>query len=105
MSKEMDNSLCFGLGLLAGVVCGIVAGVVCAPKSGEETRAELADKANKIKNNLPEKMEKAKQKGLDSIEQTKASIENIIEDIQSSLKAKKMADAKIRESQSLKEQQ
>ena len=52
MSKEMDNSLCFGLGLLAGVVCGIVAGVVCAPKSGEETLADLADKANKIKNNL-----------------------------------------------------
>ena len=50
-------------------------------------------------------MEKAKQKGLDSIEQTKASIESLIEDIQSSLKAKKMADAKIRESQSLKEQQ
>ena len=105
MSKETDNSLCFGLGLLAGVVCGIVAAVVCAPKSGEETRAELLDKANKIKDNMPEKIEKAKQKSMASIEQTKVTIENIIEDIQSSLRAKKMASAKLKEAQSLKEQQ
>jgi len=104
MSKETDNSLCFGLGLLAGVIGGIIGGILFAPKSGEETRAELMEKANKIKENLPEKVETAKKKGLSSIEQTKASIENIIEDIQGSLKAKKMALAKEKESQSLKQQ-
>lgn len=102
MSKETDSSLCFGLGLLAGVVGGIITAVLVAPKSGEETRADLVDKAIKIKNNLPGKIECAKKKSINSIENTKASIENIIEDIQNSLKAKKMANAKIKESESLK---
>ncbi len=103
MSKEIDNSLSFGLGLLAGVVGGIIAAVMYAPKSGEETRADLVDKAIKIKNNFPQKIEGAKKKSLRSIEHTKASIENIIEDIQDSLRAKKMANAKEMEAKSLKE--
>ena len=104
MSKERDNSISFGLGLLAGVVGGIIAGVICAPKSGEETRADLADKVMQIKDNFPKKVECAKKKSLRSIEQTKASIENIIEDIQGSLRAQKMANAKKMEAKILKEQ-
>lgn len=104
MSKETDNSLCFGLGLLAGVIGGIVAGILYAPQSGEKTRAELMEKAQQIKDNLPEKVESAKKKSLNTIEHTKASLESIIEDIQDSLKAKKMADAKVKEAQSLKQQ-
>ena len=99
MSKEMDTSLCFGLGLLAGVVGGIVAGVLLA-KSGDDTRADLVDKVVKIKENLPRKIERAKEKSIRSIEETKASIENIIEDIQDSLKAQKLATAKEKEAKS-----
>ncbi len=104
MSKEMDTSISFGLGLLAGVVGGIVAGVLLAPKSGDEARADLVEKATKIKENFPKKIEHAKKKSLRSIEKTKASIENIIEDIQDSMKAQKMASAKEKEAKSLKEQ-
>lgn len=100
MSRENDNSLCFGLGLLAGVVGGIIAGVLYAPKSGEETRADLVEKAKKIKENIPEKIDTAKKKSINSIEHTKASIENIIDDIQNSLKARKMASAKEKEAES-----
>lgn len=102
MSKETDNSIVFGLGLLAGVVGGIIAGVMLAPKSGEETRKDLVNKAKSIKKSLPKKIESAKEKSLRSIERTTVSIENIIEDVQNSLKAKKMANAKIMESKSLK---
>ncbi|MCQ2958513.1 MAG: YtxH domain-containing protein [Candidatus Gastranaerophilales bacterium] len=102
MAKETDNSLCFGLGLLAGVIGGIIGGIFYAPKSGEETRADLIHKIKVIKNKFPKKIECAKRKSINSIEQTKASIENIIEDIQDSLKAKKLANAKIKESKSLK---
>ena len=102
MSKETDNSIVFGLGLLAGVVGGIIAGVMLAPKSGEETRKDLVNKAKSIKKSLPKKIECAKEKSLRSIERTTVSIENIIEDVQNSLKAKKMANAKIMESKSLK---
>jgi len=102
MSKNTDNSIIFGLGLLAGVVGGIIAGVMLAPKSGEETRKDLANKAKAIKKNLPKKIESAKEKSLRSIERTTVTIKNIIEDVQNSLKAKKMANAKIMESKSLK---
>jgi len=102
MSKETDTSICFGLGLLAGVVGGIIAAVMYAPRSGEETRADLIYKAKSIKNNLPQRIEKAKIKSIDSIEHTRVHIENIIEEIHDSLKAKKMAHAKQLESEHLK---
>ena len=104
MSKDKDDSISFGIGLLAGVVGGIIAGIIYAPKPGAETRADLVDKAIKIKNNLPRKVECAKKKSLDSIDHTKASIENIIEGIQDSLRAQKMANAKLLEAKVLKEQ-
>ena len=102
MSKKVDGSISFGVGLLAGVIGGIIAGVVCAPRSGEEARADLATKAAAIKNSFPCKIDSAKKKSIRCIERTKASLENIIEDIQDSLKAKKMANAKILESKYLK---
>ena len=103
MAKEKNNSIGFGLGLLTGMIGGIVAAILLAPKSGEDTRADLATKAIAIKNNLPKRIESAKKKSIRSIERTKASLESIIEDIQDSLKAKKMANAKILESKYLKE--
>ena len=102
MSKETENPIVFGLGLLAGIVGGIIAGVMLAPQSGEETRKDLANKAQSIKKKLPQKIESAKEKSLRSIERTAVSIENAITDVQNSLKAKKMANAKIMESKSLK---
>ena len=98
MSKKADNSISFGIGLLAGVVAGIFAGIVCAPRSGEETRIDLCTKAVAIKNSFPKKIDCAKNKSIRYIERTKASLENIIENIQDSLKAKKLANAKILES-------
>ena len=38
---KKNESLCFGLGLMAGVIGGIVAAVLYAPKSGEESRKEV----------------------------------------------------------------
>lgn len=36
--SNKNNSISFGMGLIAGVVGGILAGVLYAPKSGEESR-------------------------------------------------------------------
>ena len=33
---KKDSSICFAIGILAGVIGGIAAGVLLAPKSGEE---------------------------------------------------------------------
>ena len=102
MSKKADNSISFGIGLLAGMLAGMVAGIICAPQSGEETRDDLVTKATAIKNSFPKKIDGARKKSIRCIERTKASLEKIIEDIQDSLKAKKMANAKILESKYLK---
>jgi gas vesicle protein len=103
MAKETDNSIVFGMGLLAGVVAGIVIGVLYAPKSGEETRNDLNEKMQKIKEKFPSDVEKAKEKSLQVIERTKLSIENALEDIQESMKARKMANAKDMEEKSLED--
>lgn len=102
MSKNVDNSISFGVGLLAGMLAGLTAGILCAPQSGEEARDDLVTKATAIKNSFPKKIDSAKRKSIRYIERTKASLESIIEDIQDSLKAKKMANAKILESKFLK---
>ena len=104
MPKEADTSISFALGLLAGVVGGIVGAVLLAPQSGEKTREDLMVKMKKIKNNFPKKIECAKNKSLRTIEKTKVSLENMIEDMHESIKAKKMANAKLMEAKKLKEQ-
>ena len=43
MSKD-DNSLMFGIGILAGITAGIIGGLLFAPASGEETRKKIEDK-------------------------------------------------------------
>ena len=102
MSKKADNSISFGFGLLVGMLAGLAAGIICAPQSGEEARDDLVTKVAAIKNSFPKKIDSARKKSIRCIERTKASLENIIEDIQDSLKAKKMANAKILESKFLK---
>ena len=46
MSRE-DNSLMFGIGVLAGVTAGIIAGLLMAPASGEESRKKIEEKEKK----------------------------------------------------------
>ena len=55
MSKKADNSISFGVGLLAGMLAGLAAGIICAPQSGEEARDDLVTKAAAIKNSFPQK--------------------------------------------------
>ena len=45
MSKE-DNSISFGMGLLAGILGGVVAAILYAPKSGAETREDVKNYVN-----------------------------------------------------------
>lgn len=47
-----------GVGV-AGVLLGALAGVLMAPKSGEETRADIAELAGKMKDDIMDKMSSA----------------------------------------------
>lgn len=97
MSKE-DNSVVFGLGLLAGVVGGIIAGVLMAPKPGEETRKEVEEVFVDLAQKHAPEIQEAKRQALTSIDMMKYSVEKKYNKISEILKAKQLAKAKEKES-------
>lgn len=57
--KEQDNgSAKFWLGAVLGVIAGTVAGIVIAPKSGEETRKDIAEASKKLSKNTRSRFDK-----------------------------------------------
>ena len=52
----------FAVGTLFGAAIGLLAGVLTAPKSGKETRAELKAKAEVLKGEATQKVEKVQTK-------------------------------------------
>ncbi len=96
MSKE-DNSISFGLGLLAGVLGGIALGILYAPKSGEETRKDVEKVIVDIAEKHAPEIEEAKRQALTSIDVMKYNFEKEYNKINNSIKAKQMAKAKEKE--------
>ena len=50
------------LGVIVGAVAGVVAGVLTAPKSGKETRADIAHKAEELKDQATKAVDDTKHK-------------------------------------------
>lgn len=96
MSKE-DNSISFGLGLLAGVLGGIALGILYAPKAGEETRKDVEKVIVDIAEKHAPEIEEAKRQALTSIDVMKYNFEKEYNKINNSIKAKQMAKAKEKE--------
>ena len=72
MSKE-DNSISFGMGLLAGILGGVVAAILYAPKSGAETREDIKNTVNDFaQRHAPEIKEAKKQAKLEKMENKKS---------------------------------
>ena len=57
-----ESATGFGIGLLAGAIIGVAIGFLYAPKSGQETRAMLKEKAADVREQAEDVMEKAKEK-------------------------------------------
>ena len=93
MSKE-DNSISFGIGLLAGVLGGVVAAILFAPKSGAETREDIKNCVNDFAEKHAPEIKEAKKQALESLDMMKYKIEKQYNKINSHIKAKKMAKAK-----------
>lgn len=94
MTKE-DNSISFGLGLLGGIVGGIIAGILLAPKSGEETRKEIQEAVSNVAEKYTPEVIEAKKQALTTIEMVSLKMENFYNKINSSIKNRQMAKAKI----------
>lgn len=99
MSKE-DNSISFGLGLLAGVVGGVIAAILYAPKSGEETREDVKNFVNDFAQKHAPEIKEAKKQALESLDMMKYKLEKQYNKINEHIKAKQMAKAKEKEDKS-----
>ncbi|MFH0702523.1 MAG: YtxH domain-containing protein [bacterium] len=97
MSRNSDNSVSFGIGILFGVLTGVAAGILFSPKSGEKMREELKETVNKFSKDIPSDLAKTKTVSLDMINKLKYTIEKQIVRINESIKAGKMAAAKTKE--------
>lgn len=97
MSKE-DNSVAFGVGLLAGVIGGVVAAILYAPKSGEETRKNVENAVSNLAEKYTPEIQEAKKQALTSIDVMRYRLEQQYNKINDTIKAKQIAKAKEKES-------
>ena len=74
MCKEND-SLCFGIGIIAGVVGGVIAGILLAPKKGEESCKDVKCAIENIIETQAPKVRTAKKQALEAIDLVKYKIE------------------------------
>ncbi len=93
MCKEND-SLGFGIGIIAGVVGGVIAGVLLAPKKGEESCKDVKCAIENIIETQAPKVKHAKKQALEAIDLVKYKIEKEIKKIKNAVQSEKMEKAK-----------
>lgn len=59
MSKDQNSTKKLAIGALIAGVGGYLAGILTAPKSGKETREDIVDKAEEIKDDANAQLQKA----------------------------------------------
>lgn len=79
MARESDNSaMSMALGFTVGVIAGLAAGILLAPKSGKETRDQIAQKAQETYGKAQEvtknTVNEAKDKATTVANKTKAAV-------------------------------
>lgn len=94
MCKEEKSSICFGLGLLAGVLGGIAAGILFAPCPGEEMRGKVKDTVCDLAEKYSPEVQEAKKQALESIDLLKYNLEKQYKKFANMLKSKKLRRAK-----------
>lgn len=94
MCKKEEGSFGFAMGILAGVLGGIVAGILLAPKSGEESRKELKQTFDELKEKYSPEIVQAKEQAMCAIKSSKEKIEEAYTKFNDYLKAKQLAKAK-----------
>ena len=93
MCKKDDN-FGFAMGILAGVVAGVVAGVLYAPKPGKESREELKETIDNLREKYSPEVIKAKEQAINAIKSSKDKIEEAYNKFNDYLKARQLAKAK-----------
>ena len=94
MCRKEDNSFGFAMGILAGMVGGVIAGILFAPKSGEESRKELKETIDELKEKYSPEIVQAKEQAMNAIKGSKEKIEDAYQKFNDYLKARQLAKAK-----------
>ena len=94
MCNKKDNSFGFAMGILAGVIGGVIAGILLAPKSGEESRKELKETIDNLREKYSPEVLQAKEQAISVIKGSKEKIEEAYSKFNDYLKAKQLAKAK-----------
>ena len=89
-----DDNCGFAMGILGGVVAGVIAGVLFAPKPGKESREELKETIDNLREKYSPEIIKAKEQALDAIKSSKDKIEDAYNRFNDYLKARQLAKAK-----------
>jgi len=93
MCKKDDN-FGFAMGILGGVVAGVIVGVLFAPKPGKESREELKETIDNLREKYSPEIIKAKEQALEAIKSSKDKIEDAYNKFNDYLKARQLAKAK-----------
>lgn len=93
MCKEKE-SVCFGIGILAGVVGGLVAGVLLAPKKGEESCKDIKLAIENLVETQSPNVVEAKKQACKAIDLVKYKIEENFKKISNAVKSEKLEKAK-----------
>ena len=89
-----NDSLCFGLGLMAGVIGGVIAAILYAPKSGEESRKEVKEAIENFVETQAPNIQEAKKQASETLDMFKYKVEQCFQRLNNSLKNRKMKKAK-----------
>ncbi len=92
MSK--NKAFAFGMGIISGVIGGILAGVLLAPKSGEESRRELKEAAEKFYEENSPAINEAKKEAMENVELTRYKLERQFKKLINMIKSRKLRKAK-----------
>ena len=91
---KKDNSICFAIGILTGIVGGIAAGLLYAPKPGKEFREDIKNTVIDVPEKYSPEIQKAKKQAIDIIKSSKYKIEMEYKNFLDNIKAQKLANAK-----------
>ena len=89
-----DDNFGFAMGILGGITAGIIIGVLFAPKPGEESRKELKDTIDNLREKYSPEVIKAKEQAINAIKSSKDKIEEAYNKFNDYLKARQLAKAK-----------
>ncbi|HNP70676.1 MAG TPA: YtxH domain-containing protein [Kouleothrix sp.] len=76
--KQQNSDMLFLAGLFAGAVVGAAAAALLAPRSGAETREQVAERGIELKNRAEDAVQRAQQVATDAVAKVQVAAKDLI---------------------------